>query len=502
MSQIKKGAILSYLNIILTNIIGLALTPFMIRKLGNADYGLYTLIGSLIAYVSVLDLGLNNTIIRFVSRYRTLKDKKGEENFLAITMAIYAFISVLILLIGLVAFQNLNLIFSKLTVVEMDKAKIMFIVLIFNLAITLPGGAFTAIANAYEHFVFPRALLLSKYLLRAVLLVFVLLLGGDSLSVVYLDTIVNLLIISISIYYVFIKLKVKIKLYLFESILIKQIFRYSFWIFVFAIVGQLQWQSGQIILGIKSGTKEVAVYGVGIMLGTYYGAFSTAISSLFLPRATQMTTEDRSNKQLTDEMIKIGRFSLIILMLILGGFLLFGKQFIELWVGKSYMAAWFIALVIMFSYTLPLIQSFANSILESKGLFSFKAKTYITLIFSGIFLGYMIVEKFGIKGLVLSSVSGWIISQVIMNFFYLKKLNLEIKRFFLEVFKNLLPVFLIVLFIGVFINYLPGIGWVNLIFKITLFGLFFSVLIYKFGMNSSEKILVNSVFKIKSYLKK
>lgn len=35
MSQLKKGALLSYANIFLTNIIGLILTPFIIRILGD-----------------------------------------------------------------------------------------------------------------------------------------------------------------------------------------------------------------------------------------------------------------------------------------------------------------------------------------------------------------------------------------------------------------------------------------------------------------------------------
>lgn len=153
-------------------------------------------------------------------------------------------------------------------------------------------------------------------------------------------------------------------------------------------MGQFQWQSGQVILGVVSGTTAVAIYGVGIMLGTYYGAFSTAISSVFLPRATQMTAFEASGEELTLMMVRIGRFSLITLLMILGGFLLYGQQFILLWVGKTYQNSWLIALIIMFSYTLPLVQSFANSILEAKNTFLFKAVTYITLIIAGTVLGY------------------------------------------------------------------------------------------------------------------
>ncbi|MBP8157865.1 MAG: oligosaccharide flippase family protein, partial [Flavobacterium sp.] len=227
MSQLKKGAILSYVTIILTNGIGLVLTPFMIHKLGDSEYGLYTLIGALVGYISVLDFGLNNTIIRFVAKYRALEDKKGEENFLATTMLIYAVIASLIAITGIFLYFNLETIFKKLTPEEIGKAKIMFVILIFNLSITLPGGAFAAISNAYERFVFPRTLNIVKYIVRSIMLVSLLLLGGDAVSIVILDTLINIFVISINAYHVFKIIGAKMKLHQFEFPLVRQIFNYS-----------------------------------------------------------------------------------------------------------------------------------------------------------------------------------------------------------------------------------------------------------------------------------
>src|SRR5690625_3872798 len=99
MSQLKKGALLSYANIFLTNVIGLILTPFIVKSLGDSEYGLSTLIGAFVAQISILNLGLNNTVIRYISKYRAEKDKKGEENFLSSIMLIYCGMSFLVLLV-------------------------------------------------------------------------------------------------------------------------------------------------------------------------------------------------------------------------------------------------------------------------------------------------------------------------------------------------------------------------------------------------------------------
>ena len=414
MSQLKKGALLSYISIFLTNVIGLILTPFIIKNLGDAEYGLYTLIGAFIGYISVFDFGLNNTIIRFVAKYRAEKDRIGEENFLAITMAIYILISILIIVIGICLYFNLDFIFNdSLTIFELEKAKVMFLILIFNLAITLPGGAFTAICSGYEHFVFPRIINIVRYIVRSLMIFSLLLFGGDAIGMVILDTIMNLLVIIINGYYVFNKLNVKFKMHSFELLFVKEIFSYSVWIFVFGLVQMFQWKSGHIILGINVDTVTVAIFSVGIMLGTYYGAFASAINGVVLPRATQMIVNNESGQLLTEMMIKIGRVIMIILGFILISFILIGEEFILLWVGKTYEDSFMIALLIMIVSTVPLVQGFGNSILEANNKIKSKAILNLITMLLGVFAGFNISKEYGSVGMIICIVSALLVLSLI-----------------------------------------------------------------------------------------
>lgn len=494
MSQLKKGALLSYVTIFLTNVVGLILTPLIIRSLGNSEYGLYMLIGAFVGYISVLDFGLNNTIVRFVAKYRAEQDKVGEENFLAITMYIYAFISLIIGVIGTVLYFNLDIIFAdSLTAFELEKASIMFIILIFNMVITLPGGAFTAICSGYEHFVFPRSINIARYVIRSLLVAGLLYWGGDAIGLVVLDTIMNISVIGFNGYYVLMKLKVKFKVHFFEMPLVKEIFSYSVWIFVFALVSQFQWQAGQVILGIMTNTTLVAIYAVGILLGTYYGAFSTAISGVFLPRATKMTVTKATGEQLTEMMVRIGRISFVILLLVLGGFILFGKQFIILWVGKSYLDAWLIALIIMIAYTTPLVQAFGNLVLEAKSLFSFKATIYISCISIGTLVGAFLVKTLGAVGMIMGTSAGWMISVAIINVYFHKVIGLNIPSFFSNLFSKIVPTFSIIMVCGYFINQIPGENWLNFSVKATIYIVVYGILMYLLGLRNSEKQLIKNI---------
>jgi len=498
-SQIKIGALLNYTTIFLTNVIGILLTPFILNHLGTAEYGIYLTIGALVGTISLLDFGLNNTIVRFVAKYKAQKDTIGQENFLATAFILYGIISSLIVIIGVIFYGYLEAYFTQMDAQEIEIAKVIFIIFIFNLATGLPGGALTGICYGYERFVFSKSLNIIRYILRSIVVVAILSMGGKAIALVIIDSIFNILIIIITGYYVFKTLEIKIKLHNFSVRFIKEIFGYSTWIFVFALVSLFQWQAGHWVLGHISPPEVLSIYGIGIVLGTYYGAFSTAISSLFLPRATQMSVANATGEELTSMMIKIGRISFIVLMYILIAFVLFGKQFVFLWVGKELgeigsFQSWMIAVLIMVAYTLPLVQGFGNSILEAKSKLAFKAILYLSFMILGTALGAYLATKHGAIGMIIGSITAWIIVQNVMNFYYHHRIGLNILRFFKELLHKTFFALLIIIAIGYVIRFIPGDGWINFVIKAICYTLVFTFTIYHLGCIAFEKELFKKSF--------
>ena len=62
-NQLKAGAILSYVNLTISTVIPLLYTPVMLRLLGQAEYGLYSLSNSVISYMSLLTLAVQSFVI-------------------------------------------------------------------------------------------------------------------------------------------------------------------------------------------------------------------------------------------------------------------------------------------------------------------------------------------------------------------------------------------------------------------------------------------------------
>ena len=112
-NQLKAGVILSYINMIVMFISSLVITPFMIKALGQDEYGLYQLIGSFAGYLSIMEFGIGASNVRYLSKYNAKNDKVGRENYLALALIIYSIITCIMILVGTIMLINIENIFSE-----------------------------------------------------------------------------------------------------------------------------------------------------------------------------------------------------------------------------------------------------------------------------------------------------------------------------------------------------------------------------------------------------
>ena len=501
MSQIKTASLVSYLTIITNIFVGIGLTPLILDSLGKSEYGLYMLVGALIGYLALLDFGLTPTTVRFVSKYRHENNKDKEESFIATNLGIYAGVSILIVLIGLVFYSTIDYYFDNLSANELQLFKVMYLIMLLNLIWGMIRGALVGIIMAYEQFNFPKILNYCRIILRAITIIIVLKSGGKALGIVIIDTVFNLLILLS--YYGFIRFKLTIKFNFrkFNKKFINKIYSYSIWIFLGILMDQLYWRSGQTILGIKSTTEEIAVYAIGMLFISYYMTMSSAISGLFLPKATKMFVNKSSNIELSNLMVKVGRIQWFVISNMLFGFLFFGKQFIQLWIGDGYEDSWIIAIIIMFTLTIPSLQNVGNIILEAYNLHVRKIQVNTSFAIVSVAVAVFLVDYYGGIGIAMAIATSVLLGQVVYNNYYFKKhISLKLKPYAISMFKgNIISIPLIIL-TGYFINLISfdSGSWLNLAFKVSLFIIMSTIFIYFVAMNSYEKGLVNS-FVIKVY---
>lgn len=497
MSQIKAGIVLSYVSIFIINLAGLITTPIIVETLGVDDYGVYLIILSFVAYIGLVDLGITTTINRFVAKYRAEGSKIKEGKFLSNILNIVILVIFLIVVLGFLLENNINY-FIGSNIFDLDYLKKVIWILIATLILNVITGFINGYIAAYEKFIFIKTLTIIKAISRLLLLLFIFSNKGDIFFLVILDFFIAIFVAFTSFIY-FLKIKEsKIYFFSYDSSMINDVFNYSVWAFIFSLISQIQWQSGQILIGYKLDSASVGIYGIGIVLGTYYGAFSVAISGIFVSRTTYKVYQNNNNKELTDYMIQVGHLCAIVMMLILVNFISIGEDFIKLWVGEEFQPAWTIALMIMLIYTVPLVQGIANQVLEAKKLFKFKSKVYLFCLVSGSCLGFFLIDYYDIYGMIIGIAIGWSTAITIMTIYYHKKLKLDMIKLFNSM-SGLLIVSIFVSIFGYSLNFIESsISWIAISIKASVISVVYVLFIYKYVLLTNEKSLVHKVL---SYIK-
>lgn len=506
MNQLKAGAALNYVVIILNMLVGLLYTPYMLRMMGQSEYGLYSLVASVISYLTVLDLGMGNAIVRYTAKYRAEGKTTEQYEMFGMFLVLYIVIGIIAFGAGLGLYFNVDTLFgATMTVEELYKARIMMLFLIFNLAVTFPMSIFGSIITAYERFVFPKIVNIIRVVLNTAIMICLLEMGYKAIAMVVLQTVFNILTLVINYIYCKHKLKIKIFIRKFNWSFLKEVAIYSFWIFLNVIMDKIYWNTGQFVLGAFVGTAAVAVFAIAIQLQHIYMNFSTAISTVFLPKVTGMVTKNDNRKEISDLFVKTGRIQYIVMSLILSGFIVFGRDFINLWAGEEYKDVYIITLMFFVTLLIPLIQNLGITILQARNQMKFRSLLYIGI--AVVSLGFQIVlsKEYGGIGCAISVSGALFLGQgLIMNIYYRKKQDLDVLKFWKEILKmSIVPIILIVVSMYLLRNVTLD-SWVELGGAIGIFAVVYIPLFWIFSMNKYErdlfispiKSLINKVSKI------
>lgn len=497
MNQRKLGIFLSYLNIALQAVIGFLYVPILLHYIGKSEYGLYQLMGSLIAYFSIMDFGLSAAVIRFYAKYKALKDSIGMENILAISVRGYGAVTVLALAIGFVCYGFLDVIFvGSMTVSEVNEAKQIFLLLLLNIVITLSTMVFRSVINAHERFFFLKGMETIQLVMQPILVVLVLQHHPSAFSVAAVQTVLNLLLSGARVYYCFHDLHVKIHFHYWSPELFSEFKKLALSVFVVTLIDQVFWKTNQIILGIISGTAAVAVYSIASLIYMNYMALSTAISGVYLPHVTGMVARKEPISSLSELFIQIGRWQYYLLALVATGFIIFGKQFIALWAGPGFEDSYIITLLIILPFTVDLIQNIGLAIMQAMNRYDFRARIYFLTGVLNLLLAIPLGIKYGGIGCAVATGISMIVGNgFIMNWYYAKEMHLAIASFWKQIGKISFITFMC-LVIGYWVNaYIGPYGGIYpFILKVVMYTILYVVMIYFFAMNLSEQEKVHAVF--------
>ena len=495
------GAVLSYLHIGLNLGINLVVSPFLLHYLGDLEYGLYQLVASFFAYITIFESSLASSVLRFYCKAIAANDTDEMENVLAISQRIYRILAVILSAAGcILIFVFRSFYQSSLSDTEMFESTLMLAALIINLVVSMMNAVYAAAITGNERFIFVKGVQVFIQVSQPLVYCLVIMRYPYAVVVVLGQLMVNIVAAVLRRMYAKKKVGVKIILHDQNSTLFKAILTFSSSLLLATIADQIFWKADQIIIGKMFSVALVAVYAIGGHLYISYMNLGTSINLIYFPQISKAYQETEGLKKISSLFVKAGRITFQVLALVLMGFIIFGQEFITLWVGSEYMEAYYVALFVMVPFTIDLIQSVGLSILQIMDKYTFRAKMYFFAALLNIISTIVFCKYMGIRGAALSTgLTMLITSGFVLNWYY-AKVGLDIKTFWHNIFSVFVKVvpYGVVMFIANrhLSSYFSGIA--GLLAKILVFSAGYLILIFFFTMNQEEKRIVTDLVHIRN----
>ena len=491
----KIGVLLSYVDMGMNMVIQLVYTPVMIRLLGQSEYGLYTLAGSVVSYLSLFSLGFTGAYVRFYSQSRYSGKEEETARLNGMFLTVFSLMSLAALFSGFCLSQFPEQVFGgQLSAGELKRSQILMRILTVNLAMSFPASLFTSIVSAHEQFFYQRVLSLAGILANPFLALPLLLAGRGSVAVVCVTTLITFMKFMVNVWFCLKKLKTRFLFNRFRLSVLREISVFSFFLFLNMLIDQLNWNIDKLILSHAGGTRDVAVYGVGAQINSLYLNFSTAISSVFAPKVNRLVAQEEEGLlgHLTELFIKVGRVQFAVLALIASGFLFFGKYFIvDIYVGKEYEEAYWVALLLIVPVTVPLIQNLGLEIQRAMNKHQFRSVLYTLMACVNVACSIPLAYCFGPSGAAAGTAAGLVLANgLLMNWYYAKGIGINIRAFWKQI-RSLAKGLIAPALLGIWLY--PRLASMNIwmyLFCILIYTVLYGISFWLLGLNRDEKALI------------
>lgn len=486
--QIRIGSIIGYINMVISAVIAIVYIPLLTKGIGSSEYGVYQLIGSLVAYFTTTYTSLNASVLKNYAE--TLhKNEYEQENVLAISRKIFRIISLLIIAISipviLFFFHSYS---NALTEHELNECLIIYVILICNILIYLNNNIYSAAIQAHQKFIFRKCLDLISQCLQPIAVIAFIKEFPYALTIVLIQMSMNVFVSILNYFYAKYKLKVRIKYHYYDKFLVKQIIFLSISVLGVALADQIFWKVDQLVLGKLYGTRTVSSYSIATQINAMYINIGTVLGGMILPIIVSIIHS--GDFHLLEHRFKqLGRYQSYILSFVLFGIILYSDELMKI-LYKDYENDMYIVLILLaIPYSIDLIQNAGNAILQAKNLYGLRAKIMLTAAVLNIALTIFLSKQYGMIGAATATAITIIItSGFLMNLIYIKYIHIDIVAFAKSVLKiwiKLCPS----LIIGIIAKKITIIN--SPILTFIIHGLIFSIvhigLLLTIGMQNDDK---------------
>ena len=323
-----------------------ALTPFIVHRLGAADYGLWALVASLVAYGQLLDLGVGGAVTKYVAEERARGDSDKASDLIATSLAIYCVVGLVVAVVTVPLSVAAPEVFN---IHAAQETKAHWVILLTGgaLAVQLPATTAYAVLRALQRFDLNNLIGAGATLLQALASVVVLLLGGGvvGLSAVTLPlTIVAQVPMLVVIRRIAPDLRLDLRRV--RRSVVKRVVSFSTALFVINGSAVVKGKTDEIVIASALPISAVSPYSIARRVSDAPALVAYQFVRVVFPLASQLHGQG-ARERIRALFVASTRLTFALFMPIAVGLMVLAEPFLHAWVGPRFAADSKIVLILV-----------------------------------------------------------------------------------------------------------------------------------------------------------
>ena len=408
---------------VLVMFVKLALTfimaPILVRSLGNYDYGLWEMLGAIIGYMGMLDMGIKPAISRFTARYNASGDIEQHQLMFSSAFIFMALAGLLLASIfvvwGLWFPQSL----APEGATDTQRYTLLCLVLAAQFIFVFPGYVADSTLEGLQKYHIKNGITLINSLIGSAL-IYSFITPENGLVLLAVINAVGLSLKYV-IYFILLRSAANNSLrplaHKLSLTRLRELLTFGGKSLIQGISSRIENATDSLVIGSVLGPAMVPFYSIPANLVGQIRGFTWTITHVFMPVFSDLAA--RGEQQIiVKTYLTASRLTVAMVLLMSAGVMLVGADFISLWMGAEYAQhAQFLILILVGFTSMPMLNPFANRYLTALNQHGIMAKWSPVSAVLNLGLSIPLAYAYGIVGVALGS----LIPIGIFVFIYLRR---------------------------------------------------------------------------------
>lgn len=299
--KIAINSVVIFIRLCIVSLVSIIASRIVLDALGASDFGLYNVVGGIVAMLNVINAAMMSTTYRYIA-FEIGKKEEGDPNKVFNTsILIHAVFAAVIILLGLSLGEWYIDNYLSVAPGKLDDARFVFHISLLTAAITTIFVPFQGLQVAYEKFTVNALIDIVSNLVRLAALYLFVYSDGNRLRI-YAIIMLGFNVLASLMYggYCYRHYYNVVKFKLFKDIkLIKEMLIFGVWTMVGALANIGKQQGSAVVINFFFGTLVNAAYAVASQVESFISMFARNLNNAAIPQITKNYSGGNQQRSIT-----------------------------------------------------------------------------------------------------------------------------------------------------------------------------------------------------------